>query len=224
VKLSALSLHLLSNLTAQSQVLKIMEDPVSEITSVIKGLTETSPTHQQQIVQTYFTPQASFTHPFCRTGTSPYSRYLISRIYLWYKVLSPKIALTVHSTSFDEANNILYVGITQDFRIWAIPFHRAEVSLVTVLHLEYIETFEKDKGTTGKWYISSQNDLYQTDQFVKFVAPHFGPSIVMAWQMFATFVCVICSYLFLPVIWWEERNLKTFKRVDARAINWNDGK
>ena len=42
-------------------------------------------------------PSASFTHPFCRTGSFEGSRNLIHAIYKWYKLLSPKIELKVNS-------------------------------------------------------------------------------------------------------------------------------
>lgn len=41
---------------------------VSEIPQVIKTLTQ-SPSAQQRALETYFTPTASFKHPFCRTGS-----------------------------------------------------------------------------------------------------------------------------------------------------------
>lgn len=121
----------------------------------------------------------------------------------------------MQSVSFDKANNVLYVGITQVFAIWAIPTHRAEVSLVTVLHLQGGED-------DGKWYISSQNDLYQTDQFIKFVLPWFS-WIVPFWQLFATLVCVVCSYLFAPVTWLEDTQQTRFTRVEVPPV-WNDAK
>lgn len=188
---------------------------VVEIPLVIQALTSTKPSHQQETIDHYFTPEASFTHPFCRTGSNAYSKYFISRIYRWYKILSPRIALKVHSVSHDAANHILYVGMTQVFAIWALPFHTAEVSLVTVLHLERSQR-------TGKWLIASQNDLYQTDQFLKFLLPHFA-WIAILWQYIATLVCVVCSYLLAPVTWWEEDVQRDF--VGSRKPpNWNDAR
>lgn len=74
-----------------------MEDPRSEITSVISRLTQGSPSVQQQTIDTYFTPNAEFTHPFVRTGSWEGSRYLIHAVYRWYKIMSPRIELDVHS-------------------------------------------------------------------------------------------------------------------------------
>jgi len=52
---------------------------------------------QRATIETYFTPNASFTHPFCRTGSFPGSIWLIIMIYRWYKILSPHIEVGVDS-------------------------------------------------------------------------------------------------------------------------------
>ena len=209
---------------------------------MIKLLTETPPSVQETTINRYFMPNASFTHPFCRTGSSSSSRYLIHRIYRWYKILSPKISVKIQSVSFDEKHNVLYVGLTQVFSIWAIPTHRAEVSLVTVLHLvrdtpdnpahrraldqgdgsDGLQERTKGKAEGGKWYISSQNDLYQTDQWIKFVLPWLA-WIVPLWQLVATLVCVAASYAFAPVTWWEETRQRQFRRVEMPPL-WDDAK
>ncbi|KAJ9619307.1 hypothetical protein H2203_008636 [Taxawa tesnikishii (nom. ined.)] len=150
-----------------------MDDPLSEIEGVIHSLVQTPPDEQAITIRRYFTPNAQFTHPLCRTGSFANSRYLVERIY--------------RCKTFDTSNMVMYVGITQVFKIWAIPFHHSEVSLVTVLHLE--------QGRDRRYYISSQNDLYQTDQW-----PRFLPFVrLFAWmiplvQLFATLVCVVSSY------------------------------
>ena len=91
-----------------------MEDPPAEITQVIHLLTQSPPSLQQATIERYFTPDASFEHPVCRTGSfainpsfdlgplgpaSYYtnSRWLIKCIYRWYKILSPKIEFEVDS-------------------------------------------------------------------------------------------------------------------------------
>lgn len=74
-----------------------MDNPVQEISGVVHKLTQGSPSEQEQIIDTYFTPNASFTHPLCRTGSWEGSRNLIHAIYRWYKILSPEIELNVNS-------------------------------------------------------------------------------------------------------------------------------
>jgi len=70
---------------------------VKDITGVIRLLTQTPPSIQREAIETYFTPNASFTHPFCRTGSFENSRFLVRAIYRWYKIMSPKIDMTVNS-------------------------------------------------------------------------------------------------------------------------------
>jgi len=74
-----------------------MENPTEDITQVVHTLCQGTPDQQTKAINTYFTPNASFTHPFCRTGSFDGSRNLIHAIYKWYKLLSPKIELNVNS-------------------------------------------------------------------------------------------------------------------------------
>lgn len=62
---------------------------------------------QKNALEKYFQPNASFEHPFCRVPSfSKFSmpligvinsRWVIWMIYRWYKILSPRIILDVHS-------------------------------------------------------------------------------------------------------------------------------
>ena len=87
-----------------------MENPVNEIAGVIHLLTQSPPSTQRQTIEKYFTPNASFTHPFCRTGKWPNSRLLVQIIYRWYKIMSPSIDITVQSVGeyrpYGYLNNI----------------------------------------------------------------------------------------------------------------------
>ena len=57
-----------------------------------------------------------------------------------------------------------------------------------------------------KYYIASQNDLYQVDQFTKFVAPG-GFVFVFFWQIVATLVCLFAAVVFWPISWIEEHGV-----------------
>jgi hypothetical protein len=52
----------------------------------------------------------------------------------------------------------------------------------------------------NKYYIASQNDLYQVDQFVKFI-PFFPGStlLVWAWQLCATAFCLLGALALWPI-------------------------
>lgn len=66
-----------------------MDDPVQDVPDVVRKLTSGSPQVQEETINNYFTPDASFTHPFCRTGSFPGSRLLVHAIFRWYKIMSP---------------------------------------------------------------------------------------------------------------------------------------
>ncbi|KAK0672306.1 hypothetical protein QBC41DRAFT_243954 [Cercophora samala] len=126
-----------------------MDHPVRDIKHVIRSLTQGSAEEQAQTISKYFAKGASFTHPFCRVPsfkdrripltniTNLDSRAAIIGIYRWYKLLSPRISISINSVSFDQKTNTLYVRLNQDFSIWFLPFHKARrVELVSVLSLE----------------------------------------------------------------------------------------
>jgi hypothetical protein len=112
---------------------------------------------------------------------------------------------------------LVYVSLHQSFSIQFLPFHKSHVSLTTVLHLTRLQTFpvptsqhevKVSQRTDGrpKYYITSQNDLYQTSEFVKFVFPWFGlgTATVMLCQFIATFICIVGAVLGWPISWLEE--------------------
>ena len=95
---------------------------------------------------------------------------------------------------YDQKQQILYCTITQLFSIWFVPFYKSHVKLVTVLHLKH----EGDK-----YYIESQEDLYQINELVKFFWPG-GATILTVLQWIATVNCVIAALLLAPFTWVEQ--------------------
>ncbi|KAJ4991442.1 hypothetical protein SVAN01_03089 [Stagonosporopsis vannaccii] len=189
-----------------------MENPVKEIADVIHLLTQSPPSTQRQTIEQYFTPNASFSHPFCRTGKWPNSRLLVQIIYRWYKIMSPNIDITVQSIAFDEPNLIIYVSIFQIFRIWLIPFYYAPVYLTSVIKLHHDENDDK-------YYIASQDDLYAIDQWIRFIAPG-GWLLVYLWQFWASFFCFIGTVALHPITILEEYS----SRGDGGEIEWQKKK
>lgn len=226
-----------------------MEHPVHEIASVIHTLTQSPASQQTACVETYFTPTASFTHPFCRTGSfgpeylphingdSLSSRWFLLQIYRWYKILSPHIELTVESVAFDAQHLLLYVSIHQIFRIQWIPFHKSDVRLTTVLKLVEDETRKAEiedftghqankliksdysalRAPNKRYLIQSQNDLYQTNEFIKFVLFFGGCSAVMALQYIATLACVLGSIIMWPVTYLAQVAYDRQERIEQEA-------
>jgi len=237
-----------------------MDNPVTEIPGIIQTLCTAPPAIQRNAIETYFTPNASFTHPFCRTGSFAGSVWLIIMIYRWYKILSPHIDMGVDSVAFDKEKMLLYVSVHQNFKLWMVPLYNAPVKLVTVLHLtkdpipepppdeseialqdppieededrengqnekrkvKFAESKKSktkgkgksthaakeagEKGEADKYYIQSQNDLYQTSEFIKFVVPWgLGVFLVVLWQFCATIFCVWGALVFDFACWLPRR-------------------
>jgi len=122
--------------------------------------------------------------------------------------------------AWDKKTNILYVTLSQIFRLWFIPFHCAPVDLTTVITLHYNE-FD------GKYYIAQQNDLYQTDQFIRFLPFLPGSSLfVTLWQAIATGFCVIGAVCLWPFSFFQELyshkdELNGAARRDKR-VTWSE--
>jgi hypothetical protein len=87
---------------------------------------------------------------------------------------------------------ILFLNITQLFSLWFVPFHHANVTLTTELYLTR-------PPNSRKYYITAQNDLYQNDQLLRFMAP-FGVAefLVHMWQYSSTMMCVLGAFLLAP--------------------------
>lgn len=100
--------------------------------------------------------------------------------------------------AFDAPNLLLYVNLTQIFRLWFIPFHKAPVNLITVLKLQL-------NKEDGKYYIASQNDLYQTDQWVRFFPFSFGLwFLVWVGQIMGAVFSLLGAMAFWPITLIEE--------------------
>jgi hypothetical protein len=111
--------------------------------------------------------------------------------------------------AFDEANLKLYVTIYQIFRIWLIPFYYAPVSFTTVLTLSHqqspltLQTSSLTFSGRSKYYIKRQDDLYQVDQWIRFLLPG-GWVLIWAWWAWSTFFCLLGCFILRPVTWIEE--------------------
>ena len=107
----------------------------------------------------------------------------------------------------------LYVRIHQVFSVWAIPFYSAPVDLVSVLQLS---TNYSPLSGDRRYYIQSQEDLYQVNEVVKFFSLFRVLWLgLWVWQALATLACVVAQTVFAPVSWWEERRaIQTAKAIE----------
>lgn len=63
-------------------------------------------------------------------------------------------------------------------------------------------------GNGKRYWIQSQNDLYQTSEWIKFLVPWgIGWRLVVLWQFFATFMCVVGAIALFPFTLLLERAL-----------------
>ena len=175
---------------------------VKDTNHIIHTLTESSPAEQQACILKYFTPNASFRHIICRVQHFdnlhlPFlgelnSRWVIQQIYLWYKTLSPTVRVEIQSTVYDQKSQMVYISMHQYFSLFfERPFgYVGKIPLVTVLHL-------KKDDITDRFYIHSQEDHYQPEEFLKFFLPG-GHYLVEWWQGFNAIACVVGALLLTP--------------------------
>ncbi|KAI0840917.1 hypothetical protein F5Y06DRAFT_308577 [Hypoxylon sp. FL0890] len=143
------------------------------------------------------------------------SRRLVSLIYQWYRILSPEIKVEIDSICFDEKHCLLYATMRQTFTIWIVPFSlwQANVKLVTVLELQRLPVDQQNrpilngrpgsdnddltlsKQLTKRYFIKGQEDHYQVEEFLKFIAPWGASLLWVAWQLYATFICAVGVFL-----------------------------
>ncbi|KAL2837770.1 hypothetical protein BJY01DRAFT_220580 [Aspergillus pseudoustus] len=194
-----------------------MEDPVAEVPKVIRLLTQSPPSLQEETINQFFTPSAEFVHPFCRIWSYTGSRWAVTKIYQWYKIMSPHIDLDVRSVAYDKENLKVYVTIFQIFSIWLIPFHRAPVTLTTILDLTTDPGDEREVAPEGskRYYIKKQEDFYQPSEFIKFVMPIGGHSLIMMWHAFASLFSIAGVFLLWPIMWAEDRGYFNYAHSQA---------
>ncbi|KAI0100609.1 hypothetical protein GGR51DRAFT_346472 [Nemania sp. FL0031] len=165
--------------------------------------------------------------PFTNIEWTINSRLLVLFVYQWYKIMSPKISLEVDSTSFDRRTNSLYVTIRQTFTLWIVPFSlwQANVKLVCLLNLVRLDVHEHlrlplvengherqndEKGAPNSskslYFIHGQQDHYQSNDMLKFIAPFGASALYYLWQLFATLLCVVGATILWPVTSVYERH------------------
>ncbi|KAI1769512.1 hypothetical protein GGR53DRAFT_461234 [Hypoxylon sp. FL1150] len=175
------------------------------------------------------------------TNRTVNSLRFIYLIYQWYHVLSPDIKLDIDSVAFDKQQNQLYVSLRQTFTLWFVPFSlwQANVRLVTVLNLDYrpidetgkptlsvdgaasVPTSDADSDINMQYFIKGQEDHYQVEDFVKFVAPWGASFLWILWQLFATVICAVgVALLRGPVAWFRKHILgaDSWTIVKAKAM------
>lgn len=73
-----------------------------------------------------------------------------------------------------------------------------------------------------KYYIQSQNDLYQSSEWMRLVLPYgIGAIFSMTWQFLVTILCVVGAVLGRPITWLQENvfggNMERVQRDEVRG-------
>ncbi|KAF7290753.1 hypothetical protein MIND_01316000 [Mycena indigotica] len=153
-----------------------MQNPTSEIGAVVSLLTAAAaPDIQKAAFLRYMTSDAGFRHPLCSVLPGPGSRERVLGIYQWYRIMSPRIDITVNNVVYDETNRILLLDVVQLFHIRFSPFKPAPARLLVRL------TLRQDHD--GLFYIALQEDFYHPDDFMALLAPPLSPLVRLGLSM-----------------------------------------
>ncbi|KAJ7605242.1 hypothetical protein DFH06DRAFT_1287282 [Mycena polygramma] len=155
-----------------------MQNPASEVGAVVSLLTAAAaPDIQKVAFLKYLTPDAGFRHPLCNVAPGPGSRERVLGIYQWYRIMSPRIDITVKNVVHDTASNILLLDVVQQFRLRFSPFAPAPSRLLVRLTL---------REENGLHFIAFQEDFYHPDDFMALIIPPLAPVIRTGLSMTAT--------------------------------------
>ncbi|RKF55005.1 hypothetical protein GcM3_205023 [Golovinomyces cichoracearum] len=205
-----------------------MEHPEQQISHVIHLLTEGSPAQQQEALERYFLPDASFIHPICRVPHFSHvfvpfignvnSRWIIGCIYRWYKIMLPRVVLTVEATcssptfiGYNQKTSTLYCELNQAFIRITLPFYRGNAHLTTKLLLHHSE---KD----DKYYIKTQEDLYQSNEIASYFIPG-SSTLVYLLQIFASLLCIVGAIVLAPITWLEQIRAENREHLNGNIKN-----
>ncbi|KAB8299137.1 hypothetical protein EYC80_001246 [Monilinia laxa] len=198
-----------------------MDHPRTQIASIIYALCSGSPSAQKATLETYFTPDASFSHPLCSVPSFSSvelpvlgeidSRWVLWCVYRWYKVLSPRVRVGIDGIDYNSETQTLFVQLHQVFHLFFVPFFAPTVNLTTVLHLTPSQRSSSSSDTAGssesrrrtRYLIKHQEDLYQSTEVVKFFWPG-GTQIIGFGRLIATLLCIVGAIAFAPITWMEE--------------------
>lgn len=123
--------------------------------------------------------------------------------------------------------------MSQVFSIWLFPFHVTSVTLTVQLDLVKISrdkyhhssrSSNNDQNREQLYYVTKQEDLYQTSEFIKYVLAHGGHCFMIMLLCFGTFASVLGMFIFWPIVWAEEKGIIPGKYVRGGNIAYDMGK
>ncbi|KAG6548877.1 hypothetical protein Mapa_009640 [Marchantia paleacea] len=113
-----------------------MEDPVEEISGVLRGLLKRSTFQQMADVLTEnFTEDAQFYHPYVNVGPATGLTAIIA-VYQYALFFVNYQDVFIHDIVYDAAKNILAVRMTVEVKPWVLLWRTVNLRFFTELQLE----------------------------------------------------------------------------------------
>ncbi|PRP80248.1 hypothetical protein PROFUN_12187 [Planoprotostelium fungivorum] len=157
---------------------RIMNNPPAEVEDVIRKLTLGSKEDLLNVVNTYFTQDASFDHPLAWVQSSPkHSRESVLNIYRAYHVLSEISKIEINSIDWNPENLHLVVDLFETLS-FPLQWPRGPMKLRLVVVLKF-------RKVDDKYYIKSQEDLFPIQDLLHLVP--FGKFIISTVKTVASF-------------------------------------
>ncbi|KAG6332718.1 hypothetical protein ID866_6372 [Astraeus odoratus] len=165
-----------------------MENPEHDIPRVLELLTSSkTPTVLRKTIEKFYAPDASLRHPLSVIKHGPNSRDRLVGVYEWYRILSPDTVATINELVYDHEKNVMYIDISQTFKLRLVPFPVRPSRLIT--RLKFTKQDEH-------FYIKEQEDLFHPDDLMKYCFPPLAPLVTLLLQVIA-FAALLGSNIYV---------------------------
>ncbi|KAF9222242.1 hypothetical protein BS17DRAFT_756399 [Gyrodon lividus] len=171
-----------------------MQNPERELPHALHILTSAqSPAILHRAVERFFTPDASLHHPLSIVESGPHSREKILKVYDWCRAVSPGTKSRVNEMAYDKENHVMYLDVTQSFRVRFSP-----CGVVPSRFVVRIGLVKKDDS----FYIKTREDYFHPTDLANCLLPFIAPLVRFALIMFTRLENLgSCAYTRFCLLW-----------------------
>ncbi|TEB26868.1 hypothetical protein FA13DRAFT_1635361 [Coprinellus micaceus] len=160
-----------------------MENPAKDIYKVFNLIDCVhSPDVQKAAIEKYFLQDAGFKYPVFQVEAGSKSRDKVLKLYQWLHIISPKTKGVVTHVTYDKAQDILLLDVTQHLSLRYLPMWPSTSRMLTRLTL---------KKQSGLHYIAYQEDLMHPDDVAGLLLPPLKMIVSLALIWMGTLISIL---------------------------------
>ncbi|KAF8530208.1 hypothetical protein BU17DRAFT_78822 [Hysterangium stoloniferum] len=173
-----------------------MDNPTQEFIGAVTAIAAASnAVEQADAFNKIFVNNATFNHPLVKVTSGLNSRQRILALYQGYRILSPRVEITIQSFVESKAEQKIFLDIVQKLYLFGfIP--GAPAKLVAEFTL-----VSKNK----KWFVKDQVDYYQPEELAKLTNPLLAKLLDI--QKFILTLLIVFLVRFLKI--WKPKSSDT---------------